>query len=234
MFNDDDRVSGIDKTIQNDDQLADVIGMKSRRRLIEDVERPSIGYLFQFKGKFHPLCLAARNGGGGLSEFHIAEPDIDESLEFSANLGDGLEKLQSFFCRHVKDVRDILPLVADLKNVVRVSLAPADIASDIDVGKEVHGNPFHAGALAGFASSAGNIEREHRLAHATDLGFGSRSEDIPNIVEYLDVCRRIASRCPPDRFLRDVDDFGKKLDIVDAIAFPGFVSLNPREERTLR
>ena len=51
---------------------------------------------------------------------------------------DVLEELQRLLRRQREDVGDGLALVVDLERLAVVPLAAAHVASDVDVGKEVH------------------------------------------------------------------------------------------------
>src|SRR5688572_16816993 len=60
VLDDDNRVTGICKTIEHFEQLSNILEMKTGRRLIEYIERPAGGSLTQFPRQLDSLRLAAR------------------------------------------------------------------------------------------------------------------------------------------------------------------------------
>src|ERR687892_688890 len=68
VLDDHDRVSGCHQALQNRKQLADVVEVKSRGRLVKDVERPAGGATGELSGELHPLSLPTGQRRGRLSE----------------------------------------------------------------------------------------------------------------------------------------------------------------------
>ena len=87
-----DRVAGIHQTLQYLNKLAHVLEVETRRRLVEDIERPACLDTLELLGKLHALCLAAGQGRCRLSQVHIAQAHIEERLELAADLRDVLEE----------------------------------------------------------------------------------------------------------------------------------------------
>src|SRR5262245_44914051 len=77
VLDDDDRVALVDEPAQDTEQLADVLEVETGRGLVEEVYGPAGRPLLQFRGELDPLRLAAGEGGRGLAEADIAEPDFD-------------------------------------------------------------------------------------------------------------------------------------------------------------
>ena len=71
-----------------------------------------------------------------------------------------LEQRQSLFDRRVQQIGDDLALVLARERLAVVARAAADVASDINVGQEVHLDALQPVALAGFAAAAFDVERE--------------------------------------------------------------------------
>ena len=55
---------------------------------------------------------------------------------------------------------DVQAVIADIEHAWLVARAVAFLADELDVGEELHLDGHGAVALAGFAASAGNVERE--------------------------------------------------------------------------
>ena len=80
MLDDHHRIARIDQLVQHFEQLAHIVEMQARRRLVENVQRATRRPLGQFLGQLHPLRLAARQGRRLLADFHIAEADLHQRL----------------------------------------------------------------------------------------------------------------------------------------------------------
>jgi len=52
-------------------QLGDIVEVQTGGRLVEDVQGPARSALRELLGEFHPLGLAAGQGGGGLAQLDI-------------------------------------------------------------------------------------------------------------------------------------------------------------------
>ena len=85
--------------------------------------------------------------------------------------GHRLEQIRARFHRHVEHVGDGVVAELHVERFAVVALALADVALDIDVGQEVHLDLDDAVALAGFAASALDVEREAPRPVAARLGF---------------------------------------------------------------
>src|SRR5690625_3091547 len=125
MFDDDDRISVIHKSLQHFDELAYIFGMEAGRRFVQYIERASVRAFVQFGGKLDTLRLPARQRRRRLSETDVAEADIDERLDLALDLGQVLKEVESFFHRHFKDVRDAFVLVFDFERLTVVTFAAA-------------------------------------------------------------------------------------------------------------
>src|SRR6202044_1787621 len=94
---------------------------------------------------------------------------------------------------------------ADLEHGVFEARAPAFFADEFDVGEELHFDGDGAVTLAGFATTAGNVERKMAGGVAAALGVGCVGEDLADRVERFQVGGRIRTRRAADGRL--VDDY---------------------------
>src|SRR3712207_5787519 len=71
--NDDDQLAGVNKPVEQAEQLLDVDEVQAGGRLVEDVDAALIGHA---GGQLEPLPLAAGQRGERLAEAEVAEPDV--------------------------------------------------------------------------------------------------------------------------------------------------------------
>lgn len=142
MLDNDNRTARINQAFQDLEQLMDISHMKSRRWLIQDIERPSRIGLGEFRRKFDALRLPAGQGRRRLSQADIAQAHIFKDLEFLQDSLMVAEIITGFRNGHVKDIRNILALIMDLKRIPIISRAPTDFTGDIDIGKGYNSNYF--------------------------------------------------------------------------------------------
>jgi hypothetical protein len=79
VLDDDHRVADLDERLELADELLDVRGVQSRRRLVEDVERVPAATALQLGRELDPLRLAARQLGRRLSQSQVADADLPEN-----------------------------------------------------------------------------------------------------------------------------------------------------------
>ena len=97
-------VALVDQPAEDVEKLADVVEVQTRRRLVEHVERVARRPARELGGELDPLRLAAGQGGGGLTETDVAEPDVDEGLQMACDRGLVGEERETLLARHVEDV----------------------------------------------------------------------------------------------------------------------------------
>ena len=90
--------------------------------------RPVVGF-GEFGGEFHTLALTAGEGGGGLTEFDIAETHILDGLDLSEDVGHVLEKFHGLVDGHVEHIGDRLALIAHFEGLTVVTLAMTGLGS---------------------------------------------------------------------------------------------------------
>ncbi len=81
MLDDDHGVSRIDESLKLLHQLRHVRRMKTRRWLVEHIQRLATLRTLQFGGKLDPLRFAARKFRGRLSEPDISQADLAQDLQ---------------------------------------------------------------------------------------------------------------------------------------------------------
>ena len=82
-----DRVAQIDETIENAEQLADVVEMQTRGRLIEDVHGLAGVRAGELGGQLDALGLAAGQRRSRLPQRQVIQADIDQRLQHPMDLG---------------------------------------------------------------------------------------------------------------------------------------------------
>ena len=96
VFYHDDGIAAFDKLRQHTEELLYIGEVKSRGRLVQDIEGGDpVSFLESSLEKLYPLGLAARECGRGLAEFDVPEPHINQDLELCLDGGDGGEKSPS-------------------------------------------------------------------------------------------------------------------------------------------
>ena len=128
-----------------------------------------------------------------------------------------MKRIRGFLDRHVEHVGDGFLAIFDLQRFAVVALALADIASDVDVWQEVHLDLDDAVALAGFAASALDVEREAAGLIAARFRFGQACEPFADRREGAGIGRRIGARRAADRRLIDIDHLVEMFEPVDAL-----------------
>ena len=78
MFDDDDRSSLIQETLENLEQGLDVQGMETDGGFIKDKDRISLAFS-QFTGQLQTLGLPAGKSGSGFSQGQVAQSQVQES-----------------------------------------------------------------------------------------------------------------------------------------------------------
>ena len=145
-------------------EALDVVMVEARRGLVEDEHRGLALLQAQIVGQLDALVLAAREGGGALAQFDVAQTHILQRLEQAHNLLLAVlrEELHSLVDGHIKHVVDVLPLVAHLQHIGLEALAVTRLALEHEVGHKLHLHRHGAFALALLAAAALGVEGEMR------------------------------------------------------------------------
>lgn len=134
MLDNQHRVPRIDKALQDDQKLPDILEVKARCRLIEDVEGFARLASMKLACQFDPLRFAPGKGGRRLTEAHVSKPHIEKRLQFTLDRRDVLEERKRLLDGHIQDIGDVLSPISDLKRLSIVPRAPAHLARDVDIG----------------------------------------------------------------------------------------------------
>ena len=119
--------------------------------------------------------------------------------QFLVDLRNVLEKLNSHIYGHIENIGNRLALELDFKGFAVVAFASTSFARNINIGQEIHFDSTHACALAGFATSASNVEREAPRFVAPYLCFGQRCKKVANFGEESRVSHWVGTRCASNR-----------------------------------
>ena len=220
MLDNDDGVAARHKPLQDCDKFCNVVGMQSRRGLVQNIQRLAGAAFAEFGCEFHALRLAARKRGCGLTEFDVPESHVVKRLDFVVNLRNVFEIFARFLDGHFKDVVDVFALIFHFKRFSVIPLSVAHVAGDVNIRQEVHFDLYYAVAAAIFAPAARNVERKSARRISPCLRVGSRGKQFPYRGENARVRRGIAARSATDRRLIDIDDFIKVIDAYDFVVLP--------------
>ncbi len=194
VLDDDDRVAEVGEAMQDLEELAHVVEVQAGGGLVEQIERAAGLALAELAGQLHALGFAAGKGSGALAKVDVAEADIDEGLELLADGGDIGEDGERVFNGEVEDVGDGVAVEFYRQGLLVIAAPVADFALYVDVGHEVHFDAALAIALAGFASSAGDVEAEAARLVAALARFGEHGEQIADGREDLGVGGGVGTR----------------------------------------
>ncbi len=103
-------------------------------------------------------------------------------------------------------IGDRLSFVLHRQGLVVVAVAAADFAQHVNIRQKIHLDAPLAFALAGFATSAGDVEGESSRLVAALARFRQHGVEIANLGEDSGVGRGIRARRAADRRLVDAND----------------------------
>ena len=133
-------------------------------------------------------------------------PTSSRTRSLSTIFGTPGEEVQRFLDGQIQHFMNILAAIADLEDLRLVARAFAFFTDQLHVGEELHFHRNRTVALAGFATAAGNIEREMPGGEAALFRFRQRRKQIADRIEGLDVGDGIRPRSPSDGRLIDQND----------------------------
>src|SRR5216684_3527215 len=146
--------------------------MQARGRLVENVQRAARGFAAELLGQLEALGLSARECRRRLAQAQIVESHVAERFQPRPDGGNVTKKLQSLADSEVEHLRNVPSSELHLQRLAVVAGAVADIANNVHVGEEVHCYSHNAIALARFAASAFDVERETLRTVTAHSGFG--------------------------------------------------------------
>ena len=218
VFDDDDGIARIHQLLQHLDEAVDIRDVEARSRLVEDIHGLAGAAAGQLIGQLDALGFAARKGRGALSQRDIAQPHIQQGLQFAGDLRlIGEEDYRLLHC-HVQHVGDGLFLIFDFQRLPVVTCTLADLAGDVDIRQEVHLDLEDTVALAGLAAASPDVKAEPARAIAPHLGVLCLRKDGADVVEDAGIGGRVGAGCPANGLLVDADDLIHKFEALYPIA----------------
>ncbi len=176
VFNNHHSVTSIHQPLQDIDQLVDIGGMQTDRRLVQDIDGLPGGTLGKFAGELYTLRFASGEGGCGLADPDIAQADILQGLKAVGHGWEGSKYLQGSVDGHIQHIRDAVLFETHLQGLAVEAGTMADLAGYINIRQELHLNPQLTLALACFATAAMHVEGESAGFVTSDLAFGQVGE----------------------------------------------------------
>ena len=198
-------VALVHEFIQDGDKALYVVRVQSRSGLVEDIHRLARAALGKLRGEFHPLRLAARKSGGGLTQLYISQAHLLKGAYLVIYLRHVLEEFACLVNRHFQHVVNALALVLDFQRFAVVTPAAAHLAGDVHVGEEVHFYLYNAVAAAVFASAARNVEGKSARRVTARLCVRKFGKKFPYGGENARVSGGVGARSPAYRALVDGD-----------------------------
>ena len=195
------RIAFVHELIQNSDKPLYVVCMKSRSWLVQNIYGFSRAALGKFGSQLHPLRLAARKRGGGLTQLYIAQAHLLQSAYLVVYLRHVPEEVASLVHRHFKNVVNALSLVFHFQRFAVVAFAAAHFAGHIDVREKVHFYLYNAVAAAVFAPAARYVEGKSSRVIAARLCVGQFGEQLPYRREYARIRGGVGARSSAYRAL---------------------------------
>ena len=126
-----------------------------------------------------------------------------------------------FVNRHVQNVGNGFVLKFDFQRFAVKTFAFADVAFNINVRKKVHFDFGNAVAFAGFAASAGHVERKASGRIAAGFGFRQVGKPVADMGKQARISGWIGTRRPTDWRLVYVDNLVNVFDADEFVVFSG-------------
>ena len=180
VLDDDDRVSLLDKAVEDLEQLVDVVEVQAGRRLVEDVERlPVSGGPARrpvSRAGLRPPRASAR-----LTQRQIVETDRAQRRQKAADARNVLEQLVRLPDRHFEHVGNRMPPIGHAQSLAVISFAVTRFALDPHVGQKVHLDALLAVPLAIVAAAPRPIEAEPRRLISPNARLGQPGEQFADV-----------------------------------------------------
>ena len=185
MLNHNGGITSIHKFVYHAQQLANILKVQARSRLVKDVECVSCVALRELGSQLYSLALTARQSSAGLTQGEVSQSNILNSLQLLVNRRDVCEELVSDIHRHIQHIVYIFALIFQLQCLAVVAISAAALASHIYIGQEVHLNGLHSRTTTLLASSALYVEGEASRLEASDLCVGSSLKEFADVGKYI-------------------------------------------------
>ena len=160
VFDHDDTVAFLYKSIEDIEEFLDIREVKPCSRLIEYIECFSCRSLGKVEGELDTLCLSSRECRCRLAESDISESYMLENIEYTKYPRKGFIEFTGFIDRHSEDFCDIFSFEFHIERLRIVSTSSTRLTLDIDIGEEVHLYLFDPTPLTDFTSTTFCIEGE--------------------------------------------------------------------------
>ena len=210
VFNDNNGVAGIDKSMQNFYQFIDISHVETDGRLIKNVNRlrqltaafaDVVLYLRELSDELDALGFAAGECRRRLAQGQVTETDVLHQFQRVKNRRDRREELNGFIDFHLENFTDAFAFPLHFQGLVVKAHRIAYVAVNLHIRQEAHFQGFNALAFTSFTAAALHIEGEAGGGVAASLCFFGLSKEFTDIVPETDVCGRARTRCLADRSL---------------------------------
>ena len=158
MFDHNDGVAFVHQSLEHEQQFAHILEMQAGGRLIENVHGFAGGTALQLSGELHALGFASGQRRGRLSKANISEADLHQGIEITRDGRIRLEESSGLLDGHIEYVGDGFAIVLHLEGLTVVALAMTFLAVNVDIRQKVHLDFQRTVSMAGFASTALDIE----------------------------------------------------------------------------
>jgi len=216
-----------DQAVDEGEQRGDVRQVQALGRLVQDEEAARAPGIHDVRQELDALELAARERRQRLADPEVPEAELLHDAEGAGHGRFGREQLTGLGAGQVEDVGNGVAAVPHLEHLGAVALSAAFVAGDINVGQELHLDPFRALALAHGALAAGRIEREVPRREAGAPGLRHGRESLPDAVEESDIRGRVRPRRARGRRLVHEGRLAHVFQALDAVAGPRFALRRP-------
>src|SRR5262249_48060319 len=99
VFDHDQGVAAVAQFYEHLEQLLDIGEMQSSGWFVQNVDSSASGLFCELGREFHSLSLSAGQSSSGLTQTKIAEPDVEQGIQFVGDAGDAAEKSCRFIHR---------------------------------------------------------------------------------------------------------------------------------------
>ncbi len=219
MFHQDQRVAEVEKRVSVSRSLAisagwspvvgssrrnKVFGPRAARVIAAGVEARKLASLSRCASP--PERVVA-----GWPNRRVVEPYVHHRSQFGLSLGLVPEKRKRLACRQLEHLGDRLLAEPDLQHLGAIPRPVALRAPHPDVRQKLHVDRQVARPLAHPAPPPLDVERKLARREVPRLRLVRRGEQLPDLVERLQVSDRVRPRRPADRRLVDQDDVAQRL-----------------------
>src|SRR6187402_1095428 len=136
----------------------------------------------------------------------VSQAHVDQRLQLDLDVGDVGQNRKRIGDGEIEDIRNGVTVELYAERLLVVTPSIADFAEDVDIRKEVHLYAALAVTLAGFATSALDVEAEASGLVPTLPAVWKHGEEIADGGKDASISGRVGTWCATDRGLMDLDD----------------------------